>query len=565
MSLEIIVECDVLVVGGGVAGFFAAIKSRETRLNVVLVEKNYAAKSGATIAAPGFWGIFNPEWGHNLDKAIDETNKKSEYINNRQWTEIILKDSWGTYRDLVSWGSDFPVPEDQRKDFDLININRGRRPVADQNTGSIPLRRRAYQPAMRRQALKDGVKILDRIMVTDLLKNNDKIAGAIGFSLDSNDIYIFKTKAVILCGGGNSFRPPGFKISCLTGDADAMAYRAGAEITGKEFPDLHFNLANYPAWRGADGLYAAYWHFTDAKGEVLKRAPSLNHAFAIHEGRGPVIWDFDAATEDDLKAMDAYTWKQNDNLELERVGFSPRKRGKYPIIGGSSAGFPMCQTSGVWPIDTHCSSTIEGLFAAGDGLGTWAGLFWGLSSAAVTGSRAAIGASEYAAKVKMPDVDQNEVNKAKEVLLAPTKRAGGYEFAWVTQLLQNTMMPYFILHIKSGPRLEAALTLVEFLRDHMVSSLVARDAHELRYSHETKNMLLNAEMILRSSLIRKESRNEHYREDYPRRDDPNWLAWVKMKKDKNGMSVTKEPIPQKWWPDLTQSYEKRYPIRFPGE
>jgi succinate dehydrogenase/fumarate reductase flavoprotein subunit len=127
------------------------------------------------------------------------------------------------------------------------------------------------------------------------------------------------------------------------------------------------------------------------------------------------------------------------------------------------------------------------------------------------------------------------------------------------------MMPYFVLFIKHGQRLQAALTIVEFLRDHLVPKMTAKDAHELRLAQETRNMVLNAEMMLRSSLFRTESRGLHYREDYPRRDDPAWLAWLKIKEVQGRMTVAKEPIPQEWWPDLSQPYEERYPARFPGE
>jgi succinate dehydrogenase/fumarate reductase flavoprotein subunit len=103
------------------------------------------------------------------------------------------------------------------------------------------------------------------------------------------------------------------------------------------------------------------------------------------------------------------------------------------------------------------------------------------------------------------------------------------------------------------------------MRDHLVPKLTAKDPHELRLAHETKNMVLNAEMRLRSSLFRTESRGCHYREDYPQRDDCNWLAWVKLKKEDGKMKVLKEPIPKEWWPDLSKPYEERYPVRLPGE
>jgi len=127
------------------------------------------------------------------------------------------------------------------------------------------------------------------------------------------------------------------------------------------------------------------------------------------------------------------------------------------------------------------------------------------------------------------------------------------------------MMPYFISYIKKEDRLQAAATIVSFIQENLVPCLYARDPHELRHAHETKNMVLSAEMRLKSAIFRTESRGNHFREDYPRRDDANWLAWSKIKEENGNMKLTKEPIPKEWWPDLSVPYEERYPFRFPGE
>ena len=147
---------------------------------------------------------------------------------------------------------------------------------------------------------------------------------------------------------------------------------------------------------------------------------------------------------------------------------------------------------------------------------------------------------------------------------APLERHGGFSPRWVTQMLQNTMFPYYVSFVKHGDRLQAALTNVEFFRDHLVPRLFAGDRHELRLVHETANMVLNAEMKLRASLFRTESRGCHYREDYPRRDD-EWLAWVLIREEDGQMRLTKEPIPEEWRPDPGVPYEERYPLRYPGE
>ena len=145
------------------------------------------------------------------------------------------------------------------------------------------------------------------------------------------------------------------------------------------------------------------------------------------------------------------------------------------------------------------------------------------------------------------------------------KREKGYSPTWITNVLQGIMVPYYVLYVKKQDRLEAALTNIKFLRDHFAPKLIAGDIHQLRHVVETQNMILNAEMNLRAALMRKESRGSHFREDYPFRDDKNWLAWVKISRDGDKMRLTKVPIPEDWGPDPSLSYEERYPHRFPRE
>lgn len=571
---ENVVNTEVLVIGGGFAGLFAAINARQQGCEVTLVDKGYAGKSGSSIAASGSWLVFNPEWGHDFDIASDFVDKRSEYLNNRDWSRTVVKESWATYRDLVDWGVEFPVADDKIKDYWLKSLTgeHGAQ-VQAQSLGAIPLRHRKAPPAMRKQAVKLGVKIMDRIVITDLLKQDGRIVGAIGFPTDSYETYVFKAGATVMAGGNNCFRSPGFHTSMMTGDADGMAYRAGAVITGKEFPDAHFNLANYPAWKSNAELYAAYMYFTNAEGRPVDVMVGfdLGMEFTVHAGDGPVIWDLSAATPDDIQAMREYIKKRANPVEVERIGLDYTGGGKYPLIGGSSAGIASQQTAGIWITDGQCATGLPGLFAAGDCCGTRAcgaahtGPGWGVTGAAVTGKLAGAGAAAYARRSPAPEIDGAEVGRLEKLIYAPTERRGGFSPQWVTQLLQNAMMPYFILFIKHEERLKAALTTVEFLRDHLVPRMTAADAHELRLAHETKNMVLNAEMILRSSLYRTESRGLHYREDYPRRDDPEWLAWIKLKDEQGEMTVSKEPIPREWWPDPSIPYEEKYPIRFPGE
>ncbi len=98
--------------------------------------------------------------------------------------------------------------------------------------------------------------------------------------------------------------------------------------------------------------------------------------------------------------------------------------------------------------------------------------------------------------------------------------------------------------------LQAALENIVFIRDNIVPKLLAYDNHDLRLCCEIRSIVLHLEMKLRASMFRKESRWYHYREDYPLRDDENWICWIKIQ-DKNGeMTFTKVPIPEEWLPGL---------------
>jgi succinate dehydrogenase/fumarate reductase flavoprotein subunit len=345
-----------------------------------------------------------------------------------------------------------------------------------------------------------------------------------------------------------------------------MAYRVGAEITGKEFPAPHYNIAKYPSLFGHGGVYTMHSNYVDAEGnDIHTHAMDPSMASAIHEGKGPIVWNFDSAPPPVREMIKEGRNKQATAIMQKRLGEDLSLGGKFPMIGDSSAGRGR---GGIWITDTNCASSLPGLFAAGDGAGIYSeglGGGWGLNRGMVTGTRAGIGAAQYASQIEKATIDEEDISKAKEVLFAPAERKGGFSPSWVTQLLQNTMMPYFILSIKHEKRLQAALTIVEFLKDHMVPKMRAKDTHELKMAHETRNMVLNAEMMLRASLFRTESRLSHYREDYPRRDDPAWLAWVKYKEDQGKMKLWKEPIPEEYWPDPSTPYEERYPVRFLGE
>ena len=348
-------------------------------------------------------------------------------------------------------------------------------------------------------------------MVAELLTKDGRVVGAVGIPMDSDGLVVFRAKAVVLAAGAGGFRPTRWPINNLTSDADCMAYRVGAEITGKEFADPHSGRADQAAFssfgrfgRSPEGGRPARGMPVDAEGNrpPAARGLYLNLDFVAHQGRAPIYF------------------------ELEDGG-------RYPVVGGAATGHVRSQ-GGRHLARRHrlllqCARALCRRRQSGDDAvrapptlpsanRSWAARspvrMPGPARRATRGRRAPLEASD------------GEIEQVAETLTAPLRRSGGFGPRWVTQMLQNTMIPYYVMYVKHGDRLQAALTNVEFFRDHLVPLLYAGDQHELRLVHETRNMVLNAEMRLRASLFRTETRGCHYREDYPLRDDQEWLAWV---------------------------------------
>ena len=169
-----------------------------------------------------------------------------------------------------------------------------------------------------------------------------------------------------------------------------------------------------------------------------------------------------------------------------------------------------------------------------------------LAGSAVQGAIAGEAAAEYCSNVDIPTISSAKRNTIQEEILAPLKREAGYSPAWVTQTLQGIMIPNFVLYIKKENMLKAALAYVEELRDHHMPMLRAADMHELRLAHETRNMIISAEMKLKASLLRKESRCSHYRLDYPEMDNENWQAWINIFKGEEGEMKFEKQVFDSW-------------------
>lgn len=537
------VNTDVLVIGGGMAGTFAAITAKAQGLSVTLVDKGTVGRSGATPWANTF-SVFDETAGDDREEWIAGVRTSSDYVNNLDWLDQLMDESKNRWEDITAWG------------------------LLDEDVRHPSL-------VLREKLLESGVELIERTMLTTLLTQDDesgRVIGAMGFSIDSEEAVVILAKATIICAGAGAFKAPGYPIQAQTADGDAMAYRVGAFISGKEWIDFHATSVDTPAscWNQWGGMWDTGVNKTNS---VFTAGMTLDSAFAIHTGED-ISMNMDSGPGGDEGEMPEGERPEGPPPDAEGDGEAGTRPGESrgEQVAGAATGLGIHKAEGIWPTTMQGACNVPGLFAAGDALASmlcgasYTGLGMSLSGSATQGVAAGEGAAEYAQQVAESTLSDDVIESVQTAMFAPRELESGFSPAWVTQVMQNAMFPYFVLFVKQQDRLEAALSTITFLRENMVPRLTAKDAHDLRLAHETANMLLNAEMKLRASLARTESRGTHYREDYPARDDDEWLAWVLLHQDTDGqMAVTKEDIPEEWKPDLSIPYEERYPNRFPGE
>ena len=526
------IDTDVLVVGGGMAGLFAAVKAHDAGANVLLVSKGRLGASGQTPFAKGIFAYDKDKEELSLDEFVAKVSRSALGTNNQWYTRQLAEHSLARVNELKEWG--FFESSLYNKSFS--------KPIEERN-----------------------ITMHERVTITHLIKEDDRVVGAAGFSIDEQKVLFYQAKSVILCTGAGGFKPNGFPICDLTHDGTVMAYNIGAKVTGKEWNDGHPSRGENPA--------ACY----DGWGDMFEQKPSTTSIEVRHDlgvdmnymayvnGGAAQMGPPGMGKKENTVTGGPYRPEEfsnenrqggppqdrgNDDRRPPRKDGEdrpPRKEGKGgppgmggSIVGGSSAGMSIHKAEGLVPINDKCESTIPGLYAAGDALGSYmaGGIYTqigsSLSGSAVQGAIAGETAAKYSKNIKAHRISASKLNEIEEDILAPLKREAGYSPAWVTQTLQSIMIPNFILYIKKENLMKAALAYIEELKDHHVPHLTASNLHELRLAHETKNMVISAEMKLKASLMRTESRCSHYRLDYPEMDNENWQAWINIFKGEDG-------------------------------
>jgi succinate dehydrogenase/fumarate reductase flavoprotein subunit len=569
-------SCDVAVIGCGFAGLNAAVTAKENGQSVLVIDKGRPGYSGLS-PWPSSFRWFDPA-RDDAEACRNVIMKGGEYIANLDWYNIWIKESKNIYERLTEWKilAQFPKTSEAGDFFEREDF------VGYRETFDKFDRHQRWTAVLR----QNGIPYLEHTMVFKLLYKDGKVNGVAGFHVPSGQSILVQAKAVVLATGGGCYKPTGFPVGGDTFDGEYMCYKLGLPISGKEFEDFHGSSSVAPGsafwvnnWTyleniwlcGGDMQKEDVQTYVKSKGMamVMKRVKSAADGLPVVDGS-----EIQSIAEAPYTRRGASVHYGMDGEEIR----SGKMNDDMPAADSFGAAVGMCShlASGVFcGLDDFSGSTgLDGLFVAGDGIhstsvagaGYPCGVGFTSCFCSIDGDHAGKAAAVYASKSDMPEITEDQISTSLKEISEPMNREKGIDPNWACDVLQSIMAPYWVLITKSEPVLKAALTQIEFMRDNVVPNLIARTGHELRLCLEMKHKVLSAEMKLRASLARKESRGNTYRTDYPYRDDKNFLCYITLTMDPDGkMTLRKVPVKESWTGDTAEQYNKRYIYYFPGE
>lgn len=584
-SVPRVVECDILIVGGGFAGCGAAFDARYwgRDLKIVLVEKAAIERSGAV--AQGLSAI-NCYMGMRW-----EENRPEDFV------KYVRNDLMGLSReDLVydvarhvdssvhlfeEWG--LPI---------FTNPTTGR--YAREGRWQVMIHGESYKPIIAEAARASATHVDEHVIITHLLKargSPSRVAGAVGFNVRDGRFHVYRARAVIVGAGGGShlFRPRSagegwgrtWYPPWSTGSAYALMMRAGAEMTQME---NRLVVTRFKDGYGPVGAFFLYLKAvaTNAAGDSyeVSRLPELrervgayadakpmptclrNHLMLreIQEGRGPILLHTERVI--DTPEKETIAWEAFLNMTVGQAvtwaaqGIDPRKEpselilsepyvlGSHAVCAGAWASGPSDLAPSDYGWGYNRMTTVLGLFGAGDAIGGSAHKF---SSGSFTEGRLAAKAAVrfLLDHPERPEVDEAQVESLRETIFAPLARfAGTADRVTHGSVHPDLLYPDQGLHrlekimdeygggvgssySTNEPLLERGLAQMRHLRQDL-GSLGAHDLHQLSRAWELDHRVLTAEAVLHHTRFRTETRwpGYYYRSDFPKIDDEKWHCFV---------------------------------------
>jgi succinate dehydrogenase/fumarate reductase flavoprotein subunit len=488
---------DVLVIGGGPAGAWAAVAATEAGARVVLVDKGYLGTSGAT--APSNTGTWFVPPGEGRRVAIEQRQPRTGGLADPRWVERTLDTAWDKLHCLAAWG--YPFPDDDE----------GRPYLAN-------LRGPDYMHFMRRRVVAAGVILLDHHPALELLGDGGTVAGAAGIDRQRDRPWRVRAGAVVLATGGCAFGERMLGAATLTGDGYLMAAESGAALSGMEF-SAQYAFTPKPSALNK-GLPFRWASFTRGDGTPIVTAGRDRHA-AVAEAllEGPVFCQYDRAAPE-LRAW-LRQGQPNCFLPLDRTGVDAFTE-RWPLTlrcEGTVRG-----VGGIRLLDDDCATGVPGLYAAGDAAsrervtgaisgGGGPNSSWAIASGNWAGRAAATFATRNGARIA-----DRPVTPLGQAGLRPTATAReDLDAGAILGAVREEMLPLDRNFFREETTLHRSLDRLDAcwadLRRHGLAEGLA--AVKVR---EAAALTATSRWAYRSALARAESRGMHRRRDVPGAD-----------------------------------------------
>ncbi|KUL37477.1 fumarate reductase [Streptomyces sp. NRRL F-4489] len=542
---------DTVIVGAGGAGMRAAIEATKRSRTAVLT-KLYPTRSHTGAAQGGMAAALANVEDDNWEWHTFDTVKGGDYLVDQDAAEILAKEAIDSVLDLEKMGLPFNrTPEgriDQRR-FGGHSRNHGEAPVrrscyAADRTGHMILQ------TLYQNCVKEGVEFFNEFYVLDqLITEVDGVkrsAGVVAYELATGEIHIFQAKAVIYASGGcGKFFKVTSNAHTLTGDGQAAVYRRGLPLEDMEFFQFHptgiwrMGILLTEGARGEGGILRNKdgERFMEKYAPVMKDLASRDVVSRsiyteIREGRGcgpegdHVYLDLTHLPPEQLDA------KLPDITEFARtyLGIEPYTD---PIPIQPTAHYAMggIPTNVQGEVLADNTTVVPGLYAAGEvacvsvhganRLGTNS-----LLDINVFGRRAGIAAAEYAATADYVELPEDPASLVAEQVERLRNATGGERVTEIRKELQETMDAN-VMVFRTEQTIKTAVEKIGELKERYKNVAIQdkgkRFNTDLLEAIELGNLLDLAEVMAVSALARKESRGGHYREDYPNRDDVNFM------------------------------------------
>ena len=560
---------DVVVIGAGGAGLRAAVEAREAGLRVAIICKSLFGKAHTVMAEGGAAASMgNVNSGDNWMVHFRDTMRGGKFLNHYRMAELHAKESPDRVWELETWGALF----DRTKEGKISQRNFGgheypRLAHVGDRTG-LELIRTMQQKIVALQQ-KDGrdhgdmashIKVFAELTITEIIKENEKVAGAYGYWRESGAEVLFEAPAVIIATGGVGKT---FKITSNswegTGDGHALALKAGANLVDMEFLQFHpTGMVWPPSVRGilvTESVRGEGGILTNNLGErfMFKYIPDVfkdKYADNETEADGWYIDQDNNRRPPELLPRDEVARAINSEVKAGRgsehggVFLDVSKRISAEIIKKrlpsmwhqfyELAGVDITKEAmEVGPTchyvmggvevepDTAAAVGVPGLFAAGEVAGGMHGSNRlggnSLSDLLVFGRRAGMGASEYVKKSSANPVSESSIKAAAERIEAPFSRSGGENSYSLHAELQEVTQNLVGI-IRTGEELKTAIEKIAGIRERSANVSVSGGRKfnpGFHLAFDLDNMLLVAESTAKSAIKREESRGGHTRDDFP--------------------------------------------------